>query len=108
MTTHEIAKCALSPITGRTIAYAFAIISPASLKCVFRAFLILQLTTLYSGHMASESLTLARPMYYEGKDGRACDDAEHDLLEVEGAAEDAGAHRPVSLRPKPWPVTLVF
>ena len=32
--------------------------SPALLRCVFRAFLILQLTTLYSGHMASESLTL--------------------------------------------------
>ena len=31
--------------------------SPASRKCTFRAFLILQLTTLYSGHMASESLT---------------------------------------------------
>ena len=40
--------------------YAFATISPASLKCVFFAFLILQLTTLYSGHMASESLTLQR------------------------------------------------
>ena len=32
--------------------------SPAFLKCAFFAFLIRQLTTLYSGHMASESLTL--------------------------------------------------
>ena len=38
--------------------HTFTTTSPASLKCVFRAFLILQLTTLYSGHMASESLTL--------------------------------------------------
>ncbi len=38
--------------------YAFATTSPASRKCVFRALRILQLTTLYSGHMASESLTL--------------------------------------------------
>jgi hypothetical protein len=32
--------------------------SPAFRKCVFRAFLILQLTTLYSGHIAKLSLTL--------------------------------------------------
>ncbi len=38
--------------------HAFATTSPAFLRCVFLAFRILQLTTLYSGHMASESLTL--------------------------------------------------
>lgn len=36
--------------------YTFTTTSPASLKWVFFTFLILQLTTLYSGHIASESL----------------------------------------------------
>ncbi|MBK9419237.1 MAG: hypothetical protein IPN62_18635 [Flavobacteriales bacterium] len=39
-------------------AYTFTTTSPAFRKCAFFAFLILQLTTLYSGHIASESLTL--------------------------------------------------
>ena len=43
--------------------YAFATTSPAFLRCVFLAFRILQLTTLYSGHMASESLTLLVIMF---------------------------------------------
>jgi len=36
----------------------FTTTSPAFRKCAFFAFRIRQLTTLYSGHMASESLTL--------------------------------------------------
>src|SRR5690606_3088338 len=39
-------------------AYPFTTTSPDFRKCAFFAFLILQLTTLYSGHIASESLTL--------------------------------------------------
>ena len=38
--------------------YAFTLTSPAFLRCAFLAFLIRHVTTLYSGHIASESLTL--------------------------------------------------
>ena len=55
--------------------HAFPTTSPASRRCVFRAFLIRQLTTLYSGHMASDPLTLP-------------DEVEHHFREVEGTAED--------------------
>ncbi len=40
------------------ITQTFTTTSPAFLKYPFFAFRILQLTTLYSGHIASESLTL--------------------------------------------------
>ena len=43
---------------GHALTHTFAMTSPALLRCVFLALRILQLTTLYSGHIAKLSLTL--------------------------------------------------
>ncbi len=50
----------LSIPTPSATDYAFSTTSPAFLKCAFFAFRMRQVTTLYSGHIASESLTLQR------------------------------------------------